>query len=221
MPSTAVESKDSSIFKNLRLWKIVTVLLYAVGVIGMSAPTLRPLFQFLTPFHLAISAFSLLLFHSDWNPKFIVFAMGTFLVGYLAEVLGVQTGLIFGNYVYGEVLGLKIWDVPLMIGVNWFLLVYLTGHAVHGFVSNDYAAAFLSAVLMVGMDFLIEPVAVALDFWQWEGGVIPISNYMGWLGVALLLQLFYKKTHFAKQNPLSFTLLLAMTAFFALLAIIL
>ncbi|MBT0812553.1 carotenoid biosynthesis protein [Litoribacter ruber] len=221
MPLSEVKFTSRPVLKNLGLWKIITVLLYGVGIIGMSIPDLRPIFQFLTPFHLAISTFSLLLFHAGWNKNFIVFAIGTFLIGFLAEVLGVQTGILFGEYIYGPVLGIQLWGVPLMIGVNWFLLTYLTGNLAERYIANDFLAALGAAFMMVGLDILIEPVAVALDFWQWEGGVIPISNYLGWLGVAFLLQLFYKKAQFPKQNPLAMTLLLAMTFFFGVLAIIL
>ena len=39
----------------------------------------------------------------------IVFAI--FFVGMIAEILGVQYGLIFGNYQYGNNLGLKLLGV--------------------------------------------------------------------------------------------------------------
>ena len=45
----------------------------------------------------------------------------------------------------------------------------------------------LTALLMVGLDVMIEPVAIALDFWQWSGGNIPLQNYVAWFITAALL----------------------------------
>ena len=40
----------------------------------------------------------------------------------ISEILGVKFGVIFGDYEYGSALGLKIFDVPLLIGANWAIL---------------------------------------------------------------------------------------------------
>ena len=40
---------------------------------------------------------------------------------------------------------------------------------------------------MVLLDIMIEPVAIELDFWQWEGGNIPLQNYLMWFIVALFM----------------------------------
>src|SRR6056297_2721763 len=45
------------------------------------------------------------------------------LIGTVAEAIGVQTGIIFGEYIYGSVLGPKIFDTPLMVGVMWALVM--------------------------------------------------------------------------------------------------
>ena len=46
-------------------------------------------------------------------------------------------------------------------------------------------------MLMVGLDFLIEPVAISLDFWSWEYDIIPLQNYIGWFVIAFILQLIF------------------------------
>ena len=28
---------------------------------------------------------------------------------------------------------------------------------------------------------------MALDYWQWDGGVVPLHNYAGWFGISLVL----------------------------------
>lgn len=200
-----------------KIFKFIISIFYLVGIIGMSIPEYRPYFQALTPFHLLLSLGILLLFHTDWNKAFWVFSFLAFLIGFGSEVSGVHTGFPFGNYEYGSVLGVKLFDVPLMIGINWLLLVYLTGNLFEKRIKNDYSAAAFGALLMVAIDFLIEPVAIGLEFWTWEGGKIPLSNYIGWLVVAYLIHLIYRKARFQKENPISVFLMLNLVIFFVVL----
>ena len=41
-----------------------------------------------------------------------------FLVGMLSEIIGVKYGFIFGEYSYGNALGIKFMGVPLIIGIK-------------------------------------------------------------------------------------------------------
>jgi uncharacterized membrane protein len=129
-------------------------------------------------------------------------------------VLGVHTGLIFGSYQYGPTLGLQLWQVPLLIGLNWLMLVYTTGHLLDLLRLPWLLKALLAAALMVGLDFFIEPVAVAFDFWSWQGGAIPVSNYAGWFGLSLLLQIYYQRAGFRKGNPVAPFVYLVQVLFF-------
>ena len=86
-----------------------------------------------------------------------------------------------------------------MLAVSTFgLLSYLT--------SNKYVLIIASASLMVALDFIIEPVAIHLDFWTWQNGIIPIQNYIMWLLVSLLMQwiIYSKKLKFS--TPICFAI---------------
>jgi uncharacterized membrane protein len=221
-PLEKSESKFETVVQGIQgnkagLFKLIISVFYLVGIIGMSLPELKPYFQVLTPFHLLLSLGILLLFHTDWNKPFLLFTALAFLIGFGSEVLGVHTGFPFGNYAYGSVLGIKLMDVPLMIGINWLLLVYLTGNLFENKIQNDFLAAGVAGGLMVAIDFMIEPVAIGLEFWSWEGGIIPLSNYIGWFAVAYLIHLIYRKAQFQKENPISGFLLLNLIIFFAVL----
>lgn len=214
--------KLNHIRENYLTWaKAVVTVFYLVGIIGMSIPSIRPYFQFLTPFHLLLNAGIMLLFHKSWNLFFVLFIILAFTIGYGSEVLGVKTGFPFGNYEYGPVLGVKLFDVPLMIGVNWLILVYLTGTVLHKRIRNSWLTVVVGALLMVLIDTAIEPVAIALDFWSWDQNIIPLSNYIGWFGVALLIQLIFKNFQFEKENKISGYLLANLIAFFVILNFIL
>src|SRR5690606_15857585 len=94
-----------------------------------------------------------------------------------------------------------MWEVPLMIGVNWLLLTYAAGEVVRRLPKMQLLLrSFLTALLMVGLDFLIEPVAIQLDFWTWEGGTIPFRNYVAWFIVAHFLAFIY---HTLPQRPVN------------------
>ena len=192
----------------------VLVIFHLVGFWGLVFSPDPAYFQNLTPLNLLLTAFLLALNHVNFNRSFFRFLAGTFLIGFFAEVVGVHTGLLFGDYQYGEALGIKFWDVPFLIGLNWVILVYCTGILARKWLPNRYGAALLAALLMVLLDFLIEPVAVAYDFWSWENGVIPAWNFICWLGLALLLQLGFQTLAITKINNLAGPVFLTMLLFF-------
>ncbi|WP_041779223.1 carotenoid biosynthesis protein [Belliella baltica] len=208
-------------FNKVNIFKIVITIFHLVGILGMTVPALRPYFQVLTPFHLLLCTGLLFVFHKGWNTAFYLFVILSFGIGYGSEVLGVHTGFPFGNYRYGPVLGFQLFEVPLLIGVNWLLLVYLSGEIFHKKIKNDFIAASLGALVMVLLDVLIEPVAVKLDFWSWENDLIPLSNFIGWFGIAFIIQLIYRKLSFDKSNVLSLYLLINLAIFFLLLNLLL
>jgi putative membrane protein len=204
--------------RNLRLLiaKILIVALYVVGIIGLSIPEYRDLFLRLTPVQLLTSLFLILAFHRGWSEAFPIFAAAAFWIGFGAEVIGIHTGYLFGDYVYGPTLGPMLWEVPIIIGVNWFILAYCTG-IVFSKISNDYYAAFLGATAMTALDYIMEPVAVVLDMWYWKFEVIPVSNFVGWFGIAFVIHFIFRKANFEKSNPLAALLLISMVLFFAIL----
>lgn len=214
-------SREGLLQNRLKVFQAIISVFYFVGFIGMAIPMFRPYFQVITPLHLILNFGILLYFHKGWNTSFISFLCIGFICGYGVEVLGVQTGFPFGEYWYGPVLGWQLFEVPLMIGINWLILVYCTGNLLAEKIENDWLAAALAAVLMMFIDVIIEPVAVALDFWQWEADEIPTSNYIGWVAVAFIIQIFYRKLNFNKENTISWYLLFNIIIFFALLNFIL
>ena len=66
-------------------------------------------------------------FHANyflgWK-KTLVFFVITVIVSWGYEQLGVDSGLIYGNYYYTDVLGEKIGHVPIIIPLAWFMMIY-------------------------------------------------------------------------------------------------
>lgn len=196
--------------------RTVLVLAYVAGIIGLHLPALADYFRPLSPFTLVSSLVILMLYHTDWRPSFCVYIIVAFFVGYLIEVVGVKTGLIFGEYAYGQGLGAKLWDVPPIIGINWLTLSYCCGSVCNQLKVPVWIKVVAASSLMVALDFFIEPVAVALDFWTWFGQPVPIKNYIGWWLVSASLFSIWYTLPFCKENRLAKWVLALQFFFFAM-----
>lgn len=190
---------------------------YLAGIIGLQLPYSSPYFQALTPFNLLLSAGILFSFHKDWNRSFLLFCLICFLAGYFVEVAGVASGMIFGQYSYGPTLGYQLWDVPLIIGLNWLMLIYSTGVIAAPLPVALPLKALIASSLMLLLDFFIEPVAIAFNFWQWNQGYIPIQNYVAWFIISFFLHLLFYLLPFERRNPAAKILYLLQLVFFIIL----
>ncbi len=169
----------------------------------------------LVPYHLLLMLLLMILTVNDRSADLIKFSTGVYLAGFFIEVIGVNTGQIFGNYTYGSALGVKLWATPLLIGVNWLMLVYCTGAFLQKFnFKNRVLFSALGAAILLGIDFLIEPVAIRFDYWSWFEGIIPVQNYLGWYIFSFLLFLFYSGLNFRKENNAAIVLLFTQFCFF-------
>ena len=133
-----------------------------------------------------------------------------------AEWLGVHTGFLFGDYVYGESLGKKWFGVPIIIGINWIMLTMISASIVQ--LSNIHwlLKALGATFLMVLLDILIEPVAIVSDYWYWNGE-IPLTNFIGWIIVAFVLQTLYFGSKLAEPNKVGISLYIIQVIFFLIL----
>jgi putative membrane protein len=161
----------------------ISFLFFVIGTIGI---LLNVEFAQLTPFHLLLN-FALFIYSFEQrNNLFYVQVLLLFFAGYSLEVIGVKSGLLFGNYTYLENLGPKLLETPILIGVNWVLVSFSSISVVEWFAQkfkiklNQLIASILGGLLMVLTDVFIEPIAPILGFWEWDGGIIPLQNYTAW-----------------------------------------
>ena len=168
---------------------VILFVFYTVGIVGLSLGFSQAYFLQLTPFNLILTLGILIWSNGDYRFRFWLAAMLAFLIGFFVEVAGVHTGVLFGSYRYGQPLGLKLFDVPLMIGVNWFILAFGALGTARFITRKFWLQWILASALMVLLDFFIEPVAIRLDFWSWEGGVVPPRNYLMWFITSLVVQI--------------------------------
>ncbi len=192
------------------------------------------LFINLTALNLLVS-FTLILFTQEKiNSGFLIFLVLAASIGFTSEWIGINTGKLFGQYQYGQALGPKWQDVPWIIGINWFITIYCIGIAMNmlhkklvsrqpqtatGLVNKWLKVSLIvdGAALAVVFDWIIEPVAVKLGFWQWKDGLIPSFNYWCWFVISMLLLLIFRFLRFDKHNLFAVHLLLIQMMFFLLL----
>jgi putative membrane protein len=200
--------------KQTRLAIIILAILHIVGAIGFVVPQLTELFKQLVPVNLLISLLVLLYFHKPLKPIFFIGILGVMFAGWGIEWVGVETGKIFGQYHYEETLGYKIANVPLMIGVNWFILLYCSLLLAEKVAKPLWVRAILAGFFMVLMDILIEPVAIRYDYWEWETLHVPLQNYIAWFIVSFVMALGFGSLKLKIQNPIALPLYFIQLLFF-------
>ncbi len=165
---------------------IILIIFYTVGIVSLSLPATKEYIELLTPYTLLMNLVLLFIFHKPWKPLHIALFTVIAVTGYLVEVAGVYTGLVFGDYQYFNTLGIKLLDTPLIIGVNWLMLIYFVYHLT-GFIRTGRPVKVLAgALLMVAYDIILEPVAIRMNMWDWSGSDIPVQNYVAWFFISIV-----------------------------------
>ena len=198
-------------------WIVLITIFFAVGTIGIALPEHRDNLVRLSSFHLLLTFIVLYYSRKDKKDKFFLFAFLIFVLGILVESIGTNTGILFGDYKYGTTLGAKVFGVPLIIGVNWATMVVCSSTLVYRLKLNLIWKSVLAAILMTSLDFLIEPVAVKLDFWSWARGEIPIYNYICWFVISLPMHYFYMKWNLVENNSVPKAVFVLLAIFFLVL----
>ncbi len=186
--------------KTVRVAGYFFVVYYLVGFVGLSLPVSREVFTGLMPLSLLLSTAILLFFHRTWRSADAIVLIFIAITGYLIEVLGVLTGHVFGAYWYGSALGLQAFNTPLIIGINWMMLVYCVFAIMERIRLFWPLKAIAATILLVAYDVVMEPVAMRLDMWNWETWhwehvLAPMQNYQAWFIISLV---FLATMHLAK-----------------------
>lgn len=185
--------------------------LFGGGVLAHTWPLLRPLALGLTtPLLILTNAAVLLAVFDDHRTRRLRWwCLGAWTVTVALEMTGVATGRVFGAYAYGPTLRGQVAGVPLLIGLNWTVLLLgalgivsrfwllVSGSAAQTQQPNNQKSqttnqklltALGAAALLTAFDGVMEPVAVGLHYWAWASWpLIPTQNYAAWFGIALAL----------------------------------
>lgn len=197
----------------------IVLMMHVVGIVGLNFSTFGEDFANLTPINLLVTLAVISYFHRQFNFHFLLFFLSAFSIGMFVEIIGVQTGQIFGAYEYSTILGPQILGVPIMIGFNWFLLLYTIGAMLQSFSFSKNILAVTGAFLMMLIDIVIEPFAIRFNLWEWTGvqhGSVPFQNYVAWFVISFFLFKLYYLFNFDKNNKVAGFTFIILFIFFLL-----
>ena len=204
----------------LRVAQGLVLLFHITGFVGLAFSQDKAFYLKYTPLTLLLTAGLLGLFQEGRGWGFWLFVAQAFMLGFVAEFIGVNTGALFGSYTYGATLGPKYVEVPWLIGLNWVVVTYCAGILTSYLPLPGLLRVLVGAALMVGFDLCLEPVAGRYDFWHWTGNIIPLRNFRDWFLLSALLQLLFLRADFPKRNPLVPLVYLVQLLFFFVLSLL-
>lgn len=187
--SKEVNSVDKSV--------LIIYSIFIIEIIGIAVPQLRVFFLKLTPFFIVIT-FALAIYKPfRYNKRLFIWGALMFFISITLEIIGTNTGLIFGNYHYGSTLGIKIMNVPYVTGLFWTAII-LGGNSLLYLITQKATVRYiLVSLLSVILDIFIEQLAGKLDYWNWMGNSVPLYNYVSWfiitLAASIVLNIAVKK----------------------------
>jgi bisanhydrobacterioruberin hydratase len=133
------------------------------------------------------------------------------------ESFAILTGFPYGKFTYTDLIGPKIFGiVPISIAFAWSPLVIGSCVISNLYVRNQFLRIFLSAIILMAIDMVLDPGSVALQFWSWEGMnflyTVPLTNFLGWLlsgliGSSIIFIVTKKQIDSVKQSQLQMLLI--------------
>lgn len=140
--------------------------------------------------------------------KSILFFLIVVIVSFIIEIIGVKTGLIFGEYQYSKVLIPQIFDTPVAIGFAWFSTLISSTAILKKLIDRYYLKlnilfkSLIIGFLMFVFDYFLEPAAIKLNYWNWQLGIVPFQNYLTWFVLGSFFAfLGYKLKYLSLEFP--------------------
>lgn len=146
------------------------------------------------------------------------FATTCVLVGNVSESIGTATGFPFGHYAFTDLMGPKLFSVPILLGlayvgmayVSWMMAQAICGPAGHGTEGvRLFTVPLVASFVMVSWDLAQDPVwSTMLQAWVWRDGGpwfgVPLLNYFGWF--LTILSIYVLFAFVCRRFPMKFNL---------------
>lgn len=205
----------------------ILAIFFTVGILVNANTYLRPYFINITDFFLifitTVLVLSFLNFRSNFKKRTIYALVIVFYFSFFLEFISIKTGFPFGYYSYSDILGLKIFETPVLVGIIWILVVLSCIAFMQKIKiwNKGIVSVLLGSILLVLLDILIEPVAIKLGYWNWENSLPPLSNYIAWFVISFINILVCKFFRVNTSRPnIGFTIFVFLIIYFSLLNIL-
>ena len=122
----------------------------------------------------------------------------------LIETSAITTGFPYGHFGYSDLLGYRILGlVPWTVAFAWTPLILGAYSLAANLFDSLVFRSVATAVIVTLFDVVLDPGAVLLGFWAYDGGGwfygVPLSNFGGWLLTGMLGAILIEA--FARLNP--------------------
>ena len=182
---------------------IIALLIMIVSAFFTTKFPLRPEYAPFSSFFIVLLAVPCYygMFRTFGLKKAIVMIAAMSIYALLLENVAIITGFPYGKFEYGILIGKTIVFVPWTVGFAWTPILF-GAYAVTQklfFSAPLLKKIFIITVLMVLLDFVLDPGSVRLGFWIWHtpGNFygVPWLNFLGWcissaLAAVLFLSVF-------------------------------
>jgi putative membrane protein len=126
-------------------------------------------------------------------------------VGAFFESLGLRTGFPFGSYYFTDLMGPKVFQLPVLLVlayvgmgyVSWVVGLLILGSPARTLFGRQVVLLpLVASFVMVAWDLAMDPVWTNIDHaWVWRNGGayfgVPVSNFFGWfLTIYVIYQVF-------------------------------
>ena len=193
---------------------------FALGFVGLAIPYTFTFFVVLMPLAIVVALGMLIVGHqrpTDW--RFFA-AMGIwFVLSYVVELLRVHAFFLDEVFIFGDSLGPVLIGVPMLIGLCWVALLYISGAIAERLKTNVVMKVLAASGLVVFFDIVLELVAHKLDLWYWMWN-IPLWNYLMWFVVALVMFTIMKLLQVNIENRLALPMYVTLIVFMLLLSVV-
>jgi putative membrane protein len=171
--------------KLIKILTAVLVVMFPVGLFLMLSGDTWKQYLWTTNIFLALQAIVTFIYLMGAAKKKSagIIAFAILILAFVIELVGVKTGLPFGSYSYTKTLEPALFGVPLAITLSWFTIAVNAYLVTRFFLSGSKKIFILvvSAVIILAIDFLLEPFASSINgYWVWGTGKIPVQNYISW-----------------------------------------
>lgn len=129
-------------------------------------------------------------------------AITVLVLAFAIELTGLKTGFPFGKYTYSEILKPSVFGVPLAISLSWFS-VSVNSYFTSRFLTEEskiFYRLLVSALLILGIDILLEPFASFNGFWTWADSRVPLQNYLSWFIAGFVFSLLLERLVIWNRN---------------------
>jgi uncharacterized membrane protein len=128
----------------------------------------------------------------SWAARLTIVAAG---LGFLAEAIGVGSGVPFGEYAYSGTLGPAVVGVPVIVPLAWLMMSYPCLVLARRLGRGPVSVIGTGAATLASWDLFLDPQMVAAGHWVWANptpslpGIagIPVTNFAGWLVVSVIV----------------------------------